>query len=152
MTDNAAPGLNALHLRFGRRVRFVMVNVREAHPGRAIPQPGTLDAKMAHAMRLRELHGFEFDVAVDDLNGTLHRALGAKPNAASVYQLAVDRLRVSPDRICFVSSNGWDAFSARAFGFRVVWCNRFGQAPERIPALPDGEIRTLSALPDIAGA
>ena len=102
-------------------------------------------------MHLRELHGFEFDVAVDDLNGTLHLALGAKPNAA-YYQLAVDRLRVSPDRICFVSSNGWDAFSARAFGFRVVWCNRFGQAPERIPALPDGEIRTLSALPDIAGA
>lgn len=70
----------------------------------------------------------------------------------SVYQLAVDRLRVKPDEICFVSSNAWDAFSAKAFGFRVIWCNRFGQAPERIPALPDGEIRTLSALPTILGA
>lgn len=70
----------------------------------------------------------------------------------SVYQLAVDRLRVRPDEICFVSSNGWDAFSARAFGFRVVWCNRFGQVPERLPAMPDGEIRTLSALPKIMGA
>ena len=70
----------------------------------------------------------------------------------SVYQLAVDRLGVRPDEICFVSANGWDAFSARAFGFRVVWCNRFGQAPERIPESPDGEILSLSSLPAIVNA
>jgi len=70
----------------------------------------------------------------------------------SVYQLAVDRLGIRPDEICFVSANGWDAFSARAFGFRVIWCNRFGQAPERIPERPDGEILTLSSLPAIVGA
>ena len=50
------------------------------------------------------------------------------------------------------SSNAWDAHAAKAFGFRVVWCNRFGQAPERIPERPDGEIGTLSALPEIVGA
>lgn len=70
----------------------------------------------------------------------------------SVYQLAVDRLRVPPQDICFVSANGWDAFSAKAFGFRVVWCNRFGQVAERIPSAPDLEIPTLSSLPDILGA
>jgi len=70
----------------------------------------------------------------------------------SVYQLAVDRLSVRPEEICFVSANGWDAFSARAFGLRVVWCNRFGQAAERIPEPPDGEIPTLSSLPEIVGA
>jgi len=69
----------------------------------------------------------------------------------SVYQIAVDRLGLRPDEICFVSSNGWDAFSAKAFGFRVVWCNRFGQAPERIPALPDTEVNELTALPEIVG-
>jgi 2-haloacid dehalogenase len=51
--------------------------------------------------------------------------------------------------ICFVSSNGWDAYSAKAFGFRTLWCNRFGQAPERIPQTPDAEIATLAELPDI---
>ncbi len=84
VTDNAAPGLNELYLRFGDRVRFVMVNVREAHPGKAFPQPGTLDAKRAHAERLRDLYGFEFEVAVDDVDGTLHRALSPKPNSAYV--------------------------------------------------------------------
>lgn len=84
VTDNAAPGLNELYLRFGDRVRFLMVNVREAHPGKAFPQPTTLDAKTAHAEQLRDLYGFEFEVAVDDVDGTLHRALSPKPNSAYV--------------------------------------------------------------------
>ena len=88
VTDNAAPGLNALHRGFGDRVRFVMVNVREAHPGKAFPQPATLATKTAYAERLRHLHGFEFEVAVDDIDGTLHRALSPKPNSA--YVLAAD--------------------------------------------------------------
>ena len=67
----------------------------------------------------------------------------------SVYGLAAERLQIAPARICFLSSNGWDAFSAKAFGFRVIWCNRFGQTAERIPDTPDGEIADLSALPGI---
>ncbi len=67
----------------------------------------------------------------------------------SVYALAAQRLGSAPARICFLSSNGWDAFSAKAFGFRVLWCNRFGQPAERIPAAPDGEIADLSSLPRI---
>lgn len=67
----------------------------------------------------------------------------------SVYQLAVDRLGITPQEICFVSSNAWDAYSAKAFGLRVIWCNRFRQPRERIPDMPDGEISTLADLPDV---
>jgi 2-haloacid dehalogenase len=67
----------------------------------------------------------------------------------SVYELAAKRLALPPQGICFLSSNGWDAYSAKAFGFQVLWCNRFGQPPERIPATPDGEIRDLSVLPEL---
>src|SRR6266852_3580753 len=42
-----------------------------------------------------------------------------------VYQLAVSRLDVAAHEICFVSSNSWDAYAAKAFGMRVAWCNRF---------------------------
>ncbi len=69
----------------------------------------------------------------------------------SVYHLAVDQFAVSAEQICFLSSNAWDAYAAKAFGFHVVWCNRFRQAPERIPERPDGEIDTLAALPEILG-
>jgi len=84
VTDNSAPGLNDLFEQFGERVRFVMVDVREAHPGNAVPQPKSLDEKLKHAMQLRDLHGFKFEVAVDDIDGTLHRAFGPKPNSAYV--------------------------------------------------------------------
>ena len=67
----------------------------------------------------------------------------------SVYQLAVDRLQVEAHEICFQSSNGWDAVGAAAFGFRVAWINRFGQARERLPAEPDAELFTLAELPSL---
>ena len=67
----------------------------------------------------------------------------------SVYRLPEQRFGLKPAQMCFVSSNAWDAHAAKAFGYRVVWCNRFAQAPERIPETPDGQITTLSALPDV---
>jgi 2-haloacid dehalogenase len=70
----------------------------------------------------------------------------------SVYQRAVDRLGVSKEHIAFQSSNAWDAVAAAHFGFRVVWCNRNGQKPERLPAQPDLEVRSLAELPAIVGA
>ncbi len=84
VTDSAAPGLNQLYARFGDRVRFVMVNVREAHPGKNVPQPQSMDQKMANAVKLRDLHDFDFEVAVDDIDGTFHRALSPKPNSAYI--------------------------------------------------------------------
>jgi 2-haloacid dehalogenase len=69
-----------------------------------------------------------------------------------VYQLAVDRLGVERQAISFQSSNAWDAWSASAFGMRVVWCNRYGQRPERLPGLPDHQICSLKDLPLVIGA
>lgn len=67
----------------------------------------------------------------------------------TVYGMAPQVLGLAKENICFLSSNSWDAYSAKAFGFRVLWCNRFGQAPENIPSMPDGEIVDLSVLPDL---
>lgn len=69
-----------------------------------------------------------------------------------VYQLAVDRLGIEARAIAFQSSNAWDAYAASAFGMRVVWCNRYGQRPERLPGKPDREVRSLAELPALVGA
>jgi 2-haloacid dehalogenase len=66
-----------------------------------------------------------------------------------VYQLAVDRLGVAASEIAFLSSNGWDAYAAAAFGLRAVWCNRYNQPPERLPGSPEREIRSLAELPGL---
>ena len=68
-----------------------------------------------------------------------------------VYQLSVDRLGVTKENICFMSSNGWDAAGAAAFGFKVVWINRYNQPVEHLPARPDLVIDTLTPLPDLLG-
>ncbi len=68
-----------------------------------------------------------------------------------VYGLAAERLGLAPEEICFQSSNSWDAHGARTFGFRVVWCNRYGQRRERLPGVPDAEVSTLADLPAILG-
>jgi 2-haloacid dehalogenase len=69
----------------------------------------------------------------------------------SVYQLAVDRLGVAPNQICFVSSNSWDAAGAAAFGFRVAWINRANAPRDNLPAVPEIEIASLDELPALLG-
>lgn len=69
-----------------------------------------------------------------------------------VYGLATARFGLEPAAIAFQSSNAWDAYAASAFGMRVVWCNRYGQRPERLPGKPDREVRTLAELPALVGA
>jgi 2-haloacid dehalogenase len=69
-----------------------------------------------------------------------------------VYQLACDRLGIPAEAILFVSSNGWDAWAASAFGMRVAWCNRQGLTRERLPGAPEHEIRSLTELPALLAA
>jgi 2-haloacid dehalogenase len=78
--------------------------------------------------------------------------VGVYKTHPKVYQLAVHRLGTEPAAISFQSSNAWDAYAASAFGMRVVWCNRYGQCRERLPGVPDREVRTLAELPALVGA
>ena len=73
-----------------------------------------------------------------------------KPDAR-VYQLAVDRLGVEAKRICFVSTNCWDAHGAANFGFTVAWMNRFDQQDERLPGAPATVMQGLDELPGLLG-
>lgn len=70
-----------------------------------------------------------------------------------VYQLAVDRLGTSKERLLFVSSNGWDVAGAKAFGFTVGWINRRGLPPEELGVRADYEATNLLELAQaVAGA
>ena len=76
-------------------------------------------------------------------------AAGVYKPSPRVYQLAVDRLRVAPCDIGFVSSNGWDATGAKAFGFTTYWINRNGLPVERHGPAPDyvlGSLAEFAAL------
>ena len=67
----------------------------------------------------------------------------------SVYRIATDRFGLNSAQLAFVSSNPWDAFAAREFGFQVFWINRSG--------LPDeyglrGSVTELADLSTLATA
>jgi len=73
--------------------------------------------------------------------------VGIYKPSPEVYAMAARQLDLLPGEIGFVSANGWDAHGASAFGFRVAWCNRSGQPPERLPGAPEVEVRSLADLP-----
>jgi 2-haloacid dehalogenase len=63
-----------------------------------------------------------------------------------VYRLAVEALGTSAPRVGFVTSNGWDAAGAKAFGFRVFWVNRARAPLEMLGLPPDQVIASLAEL------
>ena len=86
----------------------------------------------------------EASVRSAGLDGSFEALLSAdaarayKPHPV-VYQLAVDRFGLAPDRIGFVSANGWDAAGAAAHGFAVVWLRLPGAVLPAVPASVSAE-------------
>ena len=100
--------------------------------------PSMLDA----AIRASGLQGL-FDAVLSV------ESVGVFKTHPKVYEYALRQLGLQAGQISFQSSNGWDAYAASAFGMRVVWCNRYGQRPERLPGRPDYVIRSLAELPPL---
>jgi len=82
MTASAAPSVQDLYNEFGHRVEFVMLYVREAHPGENFTQSETIEDKLESARALQKFYDIEWTVAADKIDGDLHRALDPKPNSA----------------------------------------------------------------------
>ncbi|MCL1593295.1 MAG: hypothetical protein M3132_02945 [Actinomycetia bacterium] len=64
--------------------RFIVLYVREAHPGERIGPHETLDQKREMAGRLAEVHGDGRATLVDDIEGTAHKTLGSLPDMVYV--------------------------------------------------------------------
>ncbi len=66
-----------------------------------------------------------------------------------VYELVTDHYGVPAGQLIFVTSNGWDATGAAAFGMRVAWCNRVGAPAETFGPPPEWTLGELQALTTI---
>jgi len=124
-------------------VASVLCRLRDAGMKTAILSNGTRSMLDAIVSRAGVAALFDAVLSVEEA--------GAFKPDPRVYQLAVTRLGVPVGAIVFVSSNGWDACAASAFGMKVVWCNRYGQQAERLPGKPDREVTTLADLPALLG-
>lgn len=63
-----------------------------------------------------------------------------------VYALGTETLNLPAAEILFVSSNSWDAAGAKAFGYRVCWCNRSGAELEHMGFAPDMVVSRLDQI------
>lgn len=79
-------------------------------------------------------------------------SVGVFKPAPAVYRLVTDRFACRVDEVLFVSSNGWDAAAASAYGFRVAWVNRAGLPMDRLPGRPHHVLADLTTIPDLARA
>ncbi len=65
-----------MYRRYGDRVAFVAVYVREAHPGDDIPAHASMAGKVRAAEILQEQEEVELPIVVDNLGGSIHRKYG----------------------------------------------------------------------------
>lgn len=77
-------------------------------------------------------------------------AVGVYKPAPAVYRLVEAHFGVAPDETGFVSSNGWDACAASAFGFKTVWVNREAAPLDRLHGRPSHVLTDLRPLPELA--
>ncbi len=78
--------------------------------------------------------------------------VGVFKPARAVYDMVEAKFGTTPGEVLFVSSNGWDAASAAAYGFTTVWVNRADEPMDRLPGKPHHVLSELSTLPELAKA
>ena len=101
----------------------------------AILSNGT-EAMLRRAVEVSGMSGlFDQLISVDRV-----RKIKTAPEA---YQLAQDAFGISPERILFVSSNGWDVCGASWFGYTTFWINRQNLPRERLGIEPTAFGRTM---------
>ncbi len=86
--------------------------------------------------------------ALDDILSV--EAVGIFKPAREVYDLVGVRFGTDPGEVLFVSSNGWDAAAASAYGFVTAWVNRAGEPVDRLSGRPHHVLSDLTAIPDLA--
>ena len=78
-------GLRSLAREFPRsEVEFLLIYVREAHPGASLPPHHSMEDKARAALLLQEQEQIAFPILIDELGGEIHRRYGALPNASFI--------------------------------------------------------------------
>ena len=96
-------------------------------------------------------------LAASDIRGHFTHVLSVErvrkfKTAPEAYRMGPDAFGAPAGDLVFVSSNGWDAVAAAAFGYRAYWINRYGAPRERFGATPEGEGRTMADLVGFLGS
>jgi hypothetical protein len=119
VTRGGIETMKTLHERYGERVQFVEILVRQAHPGERHGAYRSYEQKLADARAYRSEEHLPWPVLVDDLAGPAQRAYGGL--AAGVYLIDAEGI--------------------------VAFCGTWGQSPELRQAIDELLIRDGRGAP-----
>ena len=86
----------------------------------------------------------KLDTSFDDLF-SVEEVKIYKPDSR-VYDLPVNKYKIQPKEVVFLSANTWDVSAAGNFGFNSVWVNRKKNIFDNLDFKPIIEIKNLSDL------
>ena len=115
-------------------VDFVILYVREAHPGAQIPQHKSMSDKLSCARLVEDARDDGREVLVDDLEGSAHKAYGSYPNAVFILN----------KQGCVVFSSDWNDPVATSRALDLLEKGKPANVRSLFkPARPPVAIRTL---------
>ena len=66
-----------------------------------------------------------------------------------VYQIPINKYKIKPEEIFFLSSNTWDVSGGGNYGYQSIWVNRNNNIFDNLDYTPKHEIKNLKQLLDI---
>ena len=89
----------------------------------------------------------KFDTIFDDIF-SIEEVRIYKPDS-KVYDLPVNKYKIKPNEIIFLSANTWDVSGGGNYGYNSVWVNRNNTVFDNLDYKPFKEIKSLLQLLDI---
>ena len=89
----------------------------------------------------------KFDTIFDDIF-SIEEVKIYKPDS-KVYDLPVNKYKIKPNEIIFLSANTWDVSGGGNYGYNSVWVNRNNTVFDNLDYKPFKEIKSLQQLLDI---
>ena len=66
-----------------------------------------------------------------------------------VYEIPINKYKIKPEEIIFLSSNTWDVSGGGNYGYQSIWVNRNNNIFDNLDYKPKYEIKNLKQLLDI---
>ena len=71
-----------------------------------------------------------------------------KPDS-KVYDLPVNKYKIQPKEVVFLSANTWDVSGGGNYGYNSIWVNRNNNIFDNLDYKPKNEVKNLKQLLDI---
>ena len=89
----------------------------------------------------------KFDTIFDDIFSI--EEVGIYKPDSKVYDLPINKYKIKPNEIIFLSANTWDVSGGGNYGYNSVWVNRNNTVFDNLDYKPFKEIKSLQQLLDI---